>query len=644
MAGEDLRLTIGADIDAYQNGLKQAGQLTQNFSNDVSRSLAGAAASTDALGGSAMSASMKFYTMRSGVSAARDGVMAFTLGGQAAERSLLAMGHHITSLVNETGSFKGALGALASSLWGPGGLILGITLAVELFDKFGSSSKGAAQSSAEYIDSLDAITQATIKGKESGEQEITRLKILYDATQNHTLSLRDRNKAYDELEKKYPNWFSNAEREKTLLGENKKAYDDLSKAILASALAKAYEDQIGKNAEREFANQNKITDLSKQRDQAQGSYNSQLSSLKKTYPGIPESELKTLYGPALVGDMQKVASLQKQINDLQTDSGLITKQNLELQNLATNNEVKAGFSTNPGGDTNKNTDAVTGLDLLKQKQQEFKTALDDAVADNKPAEYIKNLAIQYTALSEKISEVEQKIANSQVIGGGAAPLTAVGTKATTINGKDDNQLSTDKLTGDDIAKMAKAYEDYVHWLNMAHQSNADLKKDNAEENLAFKELSKTVGQGLVGAFEAAMQGTQSFVQAMGKFLEKLIEKLIAAAAAAAVVAVLMTVISGGSFSAEFASSFGQLSGLTGVIGSLGGTATSSLPQHANGGIATSASIGIFGEAGPEALIPLNRMNEFTGGGGGNMEVTHRVSGSDLLLVINRATKTQGRKS
>lgn len=48
-------------------------------------------------------------------------------------------------------------------------------------------------------------------------------------------------------------------------------------------------------------------------------------------------------------------------------------------------------------------------------------------------------------------------------------------------------------------------------------------------------------------------------------------------------------------------------------------------KHAMGGIATKATLGIFGEAGPEALIPLNRMGQFApaltrGGGGATVNV------------------------
>jgi phage-related minor tail protein len=52
-------------------------------------------------------------------------------------------------------------------------------------------------------------------------------------------------------------------------------------------------------------------------------------------------------------------------------------------------------------------------------------------------------------------------------------------------------------------------------------------------------------------------------------------------------------------------------------------------MFANGGIVTSPTLGIIGEAGPEAVIPLDRM----GGMGGN-NVTINVQGGDPNAVVD----------
>ena len=57
-----------------------------------------------------------------------------------------------------------------------------------------------------------------------------------------------------------------------------------------------------------------------------------------------------------------------------------------------------------------------------------------------------------------------------------------------------------------------------------------------------------------------------------------------------------------------------------------------IPMLAQGGIVTSATLAVIGEAGPEAVVPLSRAGEFGMGGGGN--VTINVNGGDPQQVVN----------
>ena len=65
--------------------------------------------------------------------------------------------------------------------------------------------------------------------------------------------------------------------------------------------------------------------------------------------------------------------------------------------------------------------------------------------------------------------------------------------------------------------------------------------------------------------------------------------------------------------------------------------------HASGGIATKASLGVIGESGPEAIIPLPRLGDF---GGGNTTMNVQVimpAGSDGDDVVRALQKYQRRK-
>jgi SLT domain-containing protein len=55
---------------------------------------------------------------------------------------------------------------------------------------------------------------------------------------------------------------------------------------------------------------------------------------------------------------------------------------------------------------------------------------------------------------------------------------------------------------------------------------------------------------------------------------------------------------------------------------------------ATGGIVQSATLALIGEAGPEAVVPLDRAGEFGMGAGGDTYVTINVQGGDPQAVVN----------
>jgi hypothetical protein len=62
------------------------------------------------------------------------------------------------------------------------------------------------------------------------------------------------------------------------------------------------------------------------------------------------------------------------------------------------------------------------------------------------------------------------------------------------------------------------------------------------------------------------------------------------------------------------------------------TAQAEIPALADGGVVASPTLALIGEAGPEAVIPLDRMGSM--GGGGDTYVTINVSGGDPQAVVN----------
>ncbi|MBK8706522.1 MAG: tape measure protein [Saprospiraceae bacterium] len=64
-------------------------------------------------------------------------------------------------------------------------------------------------------------------------------------------------------------------------------------------------------------------------------------------------------------------------------------------------------------------------------------------------------------------------------------------------------------------------------------------------------------------------------------------------------------------------------------------------EFATGGIVTGPTLGLVGEAGPEAIIPLRKLPDIIGASN-QMELTTRVSGDDLYLIMQRANTRKNR--
>ncbi len=138
-----------------------------------------------------------------------------------------------------------------------------------------------------------------------------------------------------------------------------------------------------------------------------------------------------------------------------------------------------------------------------------------------------------------------------------------------------------------------------------------------------------------GVLEEGETRFGKFKESMISGLRSLITQFVAAAIAAFALAVAVRL------------AFGGLAGLGG-IGDIFGTMQSvagfmpNIPMLAEGGVVTSPTLAMIGEGGQsEAVIPLDRLNEF--GGGQNVVVTGRISGSDILLSNERASRNRTRQ-
>ena len=83
---------------------------------------------------------------------------------------------------------------------------------------------------------------------------------------------------------------------------------------------------------------------------------------------------------------------------------------------------------------------------------------------------------------------------------------------------------------------------------------------------------------------------------------------------------------------------------SGISAHMNKMAEGSIPALAEGGIVTGPTLGLIGEGREsEAVIPLSKLNTMMqGGGNGAVEVYGRLSGQDILLSSEKATRTRSR--
>jgi hypothetical protein len=537
----------------------------------------------------------------------------------------IAIQNNIVPLVESLGGAAG-LGAAISVV------TAAITIFIQRQQAESRALKDTKKSADDYAATLSDIRQAQLKGNQEAGAELTRLDLLYKATQNTTMSMRDRNSAYDELMDKYPKFFTNADRENTLLGKNYTAYYGLRDAILAAARAKAYENKIGELSNKEYENEEKLVDLVKDRTLARKELleiENKVDSQKLSMSGKANftDELK------LINARTRLNDIESSINDKLNEQAKVKSTIDDLNNRATTEEAKSGFKTLAQLDDKnaKLAEQKTYLQQLEAQLNKLQSAEAAWIASGNTQDFfhLTDRERDINGLIEKIKQLKDA-----------------------TDGIDAPQLRS--LTGNDIAPTSLALSVNPSTEEMQKATDAVIKYNNgvisleankrllisAEEREAhnLQVINNLIGNGLTNAFESAIQGTQSFVSAMGQFLTQLISRLAAAFAAAVALSAVLSF-----------TGIGTLLGISAGasdVGSLFKT-LSGINFLAEGGITNGPTLAMIGEGKErEVVAPLSKFdamvqdranNQFSDG-----QFVTRISGRDIDIVYKRQQKRNSR--
>lgn len=281
------------------------------------------------------------------------------------------VGNYANSITKAAGSAFGAIRKIAYVLPGIG--IAGIFSAI--FDGlafvFGNTNKKAdelKQTLKEIIKPLGDIKDAAVAGT---TESISKIQALSNVVLDQTKSYTQRNNALNELKEINKNYFGDLTLETSKLGLLKTAVDDYTNALIAQAVVKGFEEEIGKvsvelsKQEREYNKLGKsVTDYTKTIDglQARGIKRGAASRTQEEINDTRDALEKTTKQYNTQGGA--VTKLRGQMDELKTAMQDAVNESLKFKPLT---DTKTGGKKEPKGRDLTEADRKAEFELQKQR-------------------------------------------------------------------------------------------------------------------------------------------------------------------------------------------------------------------------------------------------------------------------------------
>ena len=276
MAGGKLSVEIGADITDFEKKIKEVEFDIKELSKvkldrlkvgldttEINNQIKDAKASLNSLKTAVKDTGQTFASATPKVANAGNTLTQFSRIAQDAPFGIIGIGNNITAtaesfsyLKAQTGSTGGALKALASSIAGTGGILLGVSLLTTGLTLLAQSGLTVGDVIDKITGNFDefgaALKKANEEAVKNSAAEISGMNALVASAQNVNLSMKDRKIAVDELQKTYPGYFGNLSKEQILNGDVATAVKGVTDALIAKAKAQAYTSELVKLSQEEF--------------------------------------------------------------------------------------------------------------------------------------------------------------------------------------------------------------------------------------------------------------------------------------------------------------------------------------------------------------------------------------------------------
>lgn len=600
-----------------------------------------------------------------------------------------------------------SLRALASNftLFSPAVVIAAaaIALLAEAFLKQSDAEKKAAEDAKKLkeflldLKSVGDITE-TATGSEAGN--IARVRALADAIQDTNKTYKERNTALLELQKTNKSYFGDLTLEAASLQTLSGRVTEYSKALITEAIVKGNVDEIAKVSSELNKQVRAYDELKDAQQRAQKAFDEQ-GPAKSSAGNVAGGGDDELTDPKLAALDEANNKLKKQAEVVLQLRTAVASYTGELQNnLAEQIKLKPLDVIKPPADT------IKGLESILQKIKEVKAELakkeerPEAVrfAQSVDPDLVKSYQVKIAAAIEegnKIGTADSRKYAEELAGLYVKALSKLQNPNlhTIVEGIspsdvhiDQEKLETEISRNLDKAKAlhlttpveielaiqdVKGFDEKDSRIIkqaldkdpiLAHQfilasadlklsigrtiiSAADVKKlrDTIRDNIggvaesAFKDIGTSIGDLLSGQKSPFQKAVKDFTTVLGNGLIAIGEQMIVAST---LMQALKTSLGG-----LFENPAGAL--VEGIAAVALGEVVKNVgaKAFATGGIVTGPTLGLVGEAGPEVIFPLDRLNSFVKSNTGNarepLTGKFRIAGRDLALVLGRDGKNQG---
>jgi hypothetical protein len=220
-------------------------------------------------------------------------LMQFSRIAQDAPYGIIGIGNNITATVeafghlkNSTGSTGSALKAMASSIMGSGGILLGVSLLTTGLTYLAQSGLSVGDLVNKLTGDFDALGNSfkviSEEAKKSSAEQISSLKGLIAIAQDENQTKQRRLEIVDQIQKQYPNYFGNLSTEKIMYGNLTGVVNELTQALVNKAIAEKFAGTTAESTVKLWQANAKLVKSKEELLKAETDYNSAVKDPSKS--------------------------------------------------------------------------------------------------------------------------------------------------------------------------------------------------------------------------------------------------------------------------------------------------------------------------------------------------------------------------